>query len=135
MDAATIKAAAPANTRKNKLLSQSGMVFALQDDRPSHLALPKPERMPPVNGWPCTGIFHAWCSNGNPDNGKSVSANCALGIQRPLELVELSLLSTRARAEVALLQQTVFICESCGCVYVDGAGGTVHVENVPVVRR
>ena len=63
---------------------------------------------------------------------KACPAKCALGIQRPLELVELAQLSNRARAELALLQQTVFIC---GSVYVDGPSGTVHVENVPAVRR
>ena len=66
---------------------------------------------------------------------KACPAKCAFGIQRPLELVELAQLSNRARAEVALLQQTVVICESCGCVYVDSLSGTVYLGNVPAMRR
>jgi hypothetical protein len=59
----------------------------------------------------------------------------AFAIQRPVNFNELSQLSSRARAEIVLLQQTALACEACGCVYVIGRTGTVCVDRLPVAGR
>ena len=48
----------------------------------------------------------------------------AAAVQRPLERHELSQLSNIIRAEIALLQQTAFLCETCSSVYANSRSGT-----------
>lgn len=56
---------------------------------------------------------------------------CAAGTQRPLDSVELSqLFSNSARAEIALLRQTVYFCATCQCVYAHSTNGTVRLGKV-----
>ncbi len=66
---------------------------------------------------------------------KGCPNKCAVGIQRALNLHELSQLSNTVRAEIALLQQPALLCEMCGCVYVDSQSGTVHLGMVPAARQ
>jgi hypothetical protein len=43
---------------------------------------------------------------------------CDIGIQRPLGVQEFSQLSNETRAAIALLEETAWLCENCGSVYV-----------------
>ena len=56
---------------------------------------------------------------------------CAAAMQRPLDLHELSQLSNIVRAEIVLLRQTRFLCETCGSIYANGRTGTAHLGKLP----
>lgn len=58
---------------------------------------------------------------------------CTAALQRPLEQHELSQLSNIIRAEIALLQQTAFLCETCGSVYANSRSGTANFGKLPQV--
>jgi len=66
--------------------------------------------------------------------GYGCPAKCATGIQRPLDLLELTALPETARAEIALLRGTALLCESCGCIYVVSRRGTAAVENFRLLQ-
>jgi len=60
-------------------------------------------------------------------------AKCAkFAMQRPLGVEEFSQLRNSARAEIVLLAQTAWLCESCGSVYVTSDGQPVLLERLPV---
>jgi len=56
--------------------------------------------------------------------------NCATGTQRPVGVLEFSQLSNKTRAEILLLEETAWLCENCGAVYVTSEGDTIFLERV-----
>lgn len=67
--------------------------------------------------------------------GDACPGKCALGLQRPLDALEISVLSNTARAEIALLRGTALLCEMCGCVYLEGRSETALLGKVPAVGQ
>jgi len=59
-------------------------------------------------------------------------AKCEFGTQRPLSVKELSQLRNSTRAEIVLLAETVWLCDSCGSVYVTSDGKPVLLERLPL---
>lgn len=59
---------------------------------------------------------------------ESCPERCAKSaMQRTIDCQELSKISNRARAEIALLRETALICENCRSVYLRTADGTIHL--------
>jgi uncharacterized protein YbaR (Trm112 family) len=56
---------------------------------------------------------------------------CDIGTQRPLSVEEFSQLSNNARAEIVLLEETAWLCENCGAVYVTSDGEPILLERLP----
>ncbi len=67
--------------------------------------------------------------------GYRCPAKCTAGKQRALDLLELSELSNKAQADIALLRGTALLCEGCGCVYVVSRSGTVAMAKFPAVGQ
>ena len=62
-------------------------------------------------------------------------SKCIAAAQRPLEPIELSLLSRRTRAEIVRLGGTAKLCEACGAIFVNSRTGTTLVDRVPISGR
>jgi len=58
-------------------------------------------------------------------------AKCEIATQRPLSVKEFSQLRNSARADIILLAQTAWLCESCGSVYVTSDGEPILLERLP----
>ena len=56
---------------------------------------------------------------------------CDIGTQRPLSVEEFSQLSNNARAEIVLLEETAWLCENCGAVYVTSDREPILLERLP----
>jgi len=62
-------------------------------------------------------------------------AKCGkFAIQRPLSAREFCQLRNSIRAQIVLLAQTAWLCESCGSVYVTSESKPVLLERLPVVK-
>ncbi|HZI86678.1 MAG TPA: hypothetical protein VFD48_07570, partial [Pyrinomonadaceae bacterium] len=57
---------------------------------------------------------------------------CDIGTQRPIGVQEFSLLSNETRAEIVLLEETAWICENCGSVYVTSDGEAILLNRLPL---
>lgn len=58
-------------------------------------------------------------------------AKCGHGIQKPVGVEEFSLLSNKTRTEILLLEETAWLCENCGAVYVTSDGESVLLDLMP----
>jgi hypothetical protein len=56
---------------------------------------------------------------------------CDIGTQRPVGVGEFSQLSNDARAQIMLLEETAWLCENCGAVYVTSDGEQILLERLP----
>ena len=54
---------------------------------------------------------------------------CTSVMQRPIGVADFSRLSNRARANILLLEESAWLCEACGTVYV-----TSEHQSVVIVR-
>jgi len=61
-------------------------------------------------------------------------AKCEIATQRPLSVEEFSQLCNNTRAEILLLEQTAWLCESCGSVYMTSDSKAVLLDRVPAVK-
>ena len=57
-------------------------------------------------------------------------AHCKIGSQRPMGVAEFLQLSNQARADILLLEETVWLCENCGSVYVTSDKHAVLLERL-----
>ena len=61
-------------------------------------------------------------------------AKCAnFAIQKPLGVEGFSQLCNAARAEILLLEQTAWLCQSCGSVYVTSDSKPVLIDRLPAL--
>jgi hypothetical protein len=59
-------------------------------------------------------------------------AHCATGTQKPIGVSEFSQLSNGTRADIVLLEETAWICENCGSVYVTSENQTILLDRLPL---
>ena len=58
-------------------------------------------------------------------------AKCEHGTQKPVGVEEFSLLSNKTRTDVLLLEETAWLCDNCGAVYVTSDGQSILLELLP----